>query len=244
MKQPRISASRRITLLLRCALLAAVAAAGTTVLARLAWRAAAPAALALQQGGPTAVPALPFGDVLATLAALALLGCWVALVTQGAVVAVRVVWEVLRHGRPPSCWLGCPPGRQARTRRVVLAVLGLSLGAGTLAPATAAPPGRPAPDAVVAAARPLTGLPLPDRTAGTRAQAELPPRTVTVRRGDSLWSIAVSLAAAQNPSDRVAGCWQRLLRANADRLGDDPDLIFPGTSLVAPRCDRPRKDRP
>lgn len=48
-------------------------------------------------------------------------------------------------------------------------------------------------------------------------------RTYTVRRGDSLWSIA--------RAHRVSGGWPQLYRANLRTVGSNPNLIFPGQVL-------------
>ncbi|MGH3316663.1 MAG: LysM peptidoglycan-binding domain-containing protein [Nocardioidaceae bacterium] len=87
----------------------------------------------------------------------------------------------------------------------------------------------------------LGGLPVPDRPWGTRAAPRTTrsePEHVRVRRGDSLWTIA-----AQHPADRasppsqteIAAAWPRWFDLNRTRIGDDPDLIRPGTRLVVPR---------
>lgn len=37
------------------------------------------------------------------------------------------------------------------------------------------------------------------------------------------------------PTDQeVTAAWHRLHRANAERIGPDPDLVLPGTRLVVP----------
>jgi nucleoid-associated protein YgaU len=74
-----------------------------------------------------------------------------------------------------------------------------------------------------------------------------PPRTtehtggeVVVVRGDSFWSIAADAlvdAGTPDPSDAaVDGYWRRLIDANRTRLvdPDNPDLIYPGQSVVLP----------
>lgn len=64
--------------------------------------------------------------------------------------------------------------------------------------------------------------------------------TVTVRPGDSLWSIAERTVAARTgaaPTDAAtAAYWTRLIEANRDRLvqRDDPGLILPGQVLTLP----------
>lgn len=60
-------------------------------------------------------------------------------------------------------------------------------------------------------------------------------RTVTVRTGDSLWSISRDLlgqGAATDPE--IAAAWPLLHAANQDRIGADPDLLHPGLELVVP----------
>jgi resuscitation-promoting factor RpfA len=102
----------------------------------------------------------------------------------------------------------------------------------------------------------LGGLPVPDRPWGTRADprpARPEPELVRVRRGDSLWAIAaqhliaqdpaVQDPAAQHPADHasppsqaeIAAAWPRWFDLNRTRIGDDPDLIHPGTRLLVPR---------
>lgn len=107
----------------------------------------------------------------------------------------------------------------------------------------------------------LEGLPVPDRPWSAR---EAPPtirsqpERVRVRAGDSLWAIAAAHLPApelttqhsgaervpdRNPAHRlppprhaeIAAAWPRWFDVNRARIGDDPDLISPGTRLVVPR---------
>lgn len=95
----------------------------------------------------------------------------------------------------------------------------------------------------------LAALPVPDRPdvvaqqSATAVPASLRARparpVVTVRRGDSLWSIAAAhLPSGADPGD-IAAAWPRWYRANRAVLGPDPDLIHPGTELVAPEPPTP-----
>ena len=59
--------------------------------------------------------------------------------------------------------------------------------------------------------------------------------TVTVRRGDSLWSIAESHLGSAASDAEVARAWPRWFAANRAVIGDDPDLIHPGLHHVPPR---------
>ena len=96
-------------------------------------------------------------------------------------------------------------------------------------------PGAPARDGELA--------PRPDSTASA-GPAPAPPapapdsRTVVVRRGDSLWRVA-ERALGPDASDReVAAAWPRWWAANREAVGDDPDLITPGTRLQPPPAAR------
>ena len=92
--------------------------------------------------------------------------------------------------------------------------------AGHLGPAV--PPGTPARSA-------------PPDPRGGRPPA--PVEHVVVQPGDTLWSIAATaLARADRPTTApaVARAWPTWWAANREVIGDDPDLILPGTSLVAP----------
>lgn len=109
-----------------------------------------------------------------------------------------------------------------------------------------APPGTSAAvEAPAAAAAPPTAVDAPGtppRT-GSAASSAAPPagtlgrvvgaETVVVQPGDTLWGIAASrLPGADDAS--VAAEWPRWYAANAEVVGTDPDLLLPGTALVAP----------
>jgi hypothetical protein len=175
----------------------------------------------------------PLDVVLSEVAALALLVCatWLWAVTTAVVV------QALR-GR-----VGRITGVPAGVRRAVLAACGVALASGVVAPTQAtAPDPRPAVaqhlDRSV-----LDGLPLPDRTVSGRppgppAPAD-PGRTVVVRSGDTLWSIATRDLAPDSPDSRVAAHWRAIYAANRHRIGPDPDVIVPGTRLTLPGKDLP-----
>ncbi len=61
-----------------------------------------------------------------------------------------------------------------------------------------------------------------------------PGRTVVVRSGDTLWSIAGrSLPAGRTDAD-VARAWPRWYDANRAVIGPDPSLLHPGEVLSPP----------
>lgn len=67
------------------------------------------------------------------------------------------------------------------------------------------------------------------RTTGTTDD-----RHVVVHRGDSLWTIAARHLGPDATDVDVARAWPRWYQANRAAIGADPDLILPGTVLVAP----------
>jgi nucleoid-associated protein YgaU len=81
--------------------------------------------------------------------------------------------------------------------------------------------------------------PAPARTPST---AESPPPapgedSYVVAPGDSLWAIACRLLEEHGPPPTAAqidGLWRATYAANRRVIGDDPDLIFPGTALILP----------
>ena len=80
---------------------------------------------------------------------------------------------------------------------------------------------------------------------GSTAPAQWP-----VQRGDSLWSIAEALLPTAAGPAELDAAWRRIYRANRSVIGDDPDLLVPGTTLRLPHtawpqaADHPRKTRP
>ncbi len=153
----------------------------------------------------------------------------------------------------------------ATVRRAVEVALGLTIAVGVLgaSPAVAAPgPAEPVAGASLDGAAPAPGLdwgsPAPaaappaqdlDRAAQAAAPVPAPAPAaapadpgVVVQRGDSLWALAEQDLAARGESTTdaaVAQAWPTWWAANRDAVGDDPDLLQPGTRLAAPAGDRP-----
>ncbi|MBA2696083.1 MAG: LysM peptidoglycan-binding domain-containing protein [Actinobacteria bacterium] len=61
---------------------------------------------------------------------------------------------------------------------------------------------------------------------------------VTVRRGDTLWSIAADRLGGSATIEQVAQAWPAWYAANRDVIGPDPDLILPGQQLHPPATSR------
>lgn len=179
--------------------------------------------------GP-AVASVPLDAVLADLSACVLLGCaaWAWLALTATVLEVWTGAPTSRHR--PMC---LPDG----VRRAVLAACGVALASGASAPAHAtggASHGHRHGAAV------LSGLPLPVRAvAPARTSASPTGRTVVVRPGDSLWSIAQRDLPAGASDRAVARHWHAVYATNRGEIGPDPDLIEPGQHLHLPRKDRP-----
>ena len=163
-----------------------------------------------------------FEDLLVAVSSAALVACagWLWLVTTATVL------DVVR-GRVPA---SAPRGL---ARRLVLAACGAAVVAGVGSPALAgAGSGDPS----------LVGLPMPDRAVAERlvpadrqapepvAMAR-PPAGVTVRAGDSLWSIAAARLGPGADVSEIDAAWRELYAANRDAIGSDPDLIRPGLTL-------------
>jgi nucleoid-associated protein YgaU len=142
----------------------------------------------------------------------------------------------------------------AAVRRAVEVALGLTVAVGVLgaSPASASVQGPPAaapPAAAVSldwsAPAPATDLdwPAPSPVLEPASEpASAADMTVVVRPGDTLWGLAEqSLRAAGDagPTDaEIAQAWPAWWAANRDAVGDDPDLLRPGTSLAPPDADR------
>ncbi len=191
--------------------------------------------------------AAPFDELLALLAALALVACglWFWLVTT------LITVEAALGGTAQTSRLArasCPEG----LRRLLLSACGLALASGLVTPATAVEGQAPMPSPHPAT---LVGLPLPDRatvvaapatltvvaTGGEerphRTQAMRPrpgaymSRTVRVRAGDTLWSLAASTLSPDASDADIATTCRAIYARNQRVIGGDPDLILPGTTL-------------
>ena len=215
----------------------------------------------LTEHGAAGLTRVSFAQALDAVCATVLLGCvcWVVLGT--ALTLASYAATVLSPTGSTTAVLaslasrGCPH----QLRRVVLTCLGVAIGAGATTPAMAHPSGpmdRPGAHRN-ASADGVSGLALPDRTTGTaRAGARhrtspaepvrsaVSVRTVLVRPGDSLWTIAARLLPPGVTDHDVTAAWHALHRANTPRIGADPDLILPGTRLGVPdQITTEREDR-
>jgi nucleoid-associated protein YgaU len=191
---------------------------------------------------------LRFDDLVLTaaLGVLALAGGWLVL---GAVLTLGT--RALRCSHTLT-------GRLARaiTPALVRSLLGGACGAAVLVAPTTAPGALAFPADTghaqsqdchrLSCSDVFRGLPVPDRPWSTRAAprpTRSEPEHVRVQRGDSLWAIAAQHLTVQPATDHgsppsraeIAAAWPRWFHLNHARIGDDPDLIHPGTRLVVPR---------
>lgn len=202
-----------------------VAAIGA--LGRVGWWAAAPPLHAVQtalstgrapSGGWTVDGLVVAGAACALVVVTATLIVLITLNVVGAAMARRSASIDNLAARVSPVWL----------RRCVLGVCGLALTAPGVAAAagahdvTAEDPRRPAGAVHVA------GLALPDLPSAPAV------RTLTVRPGDTLWSIARRGLQADATDRAIAAEVTALYAANRQIIGADPDLIFPGQQLTAP----------
>jgi len=236
---------------------------GCVVAAAVAWWLSGdllqPALAAVTGRGPAGLAEVSFASALDAACAAVLLGCvgWLGLGSALTVLAYAAA--VLSPASATTAVLetladrGCP----RRLRRLVLACLGVAIGA--TGPAIADPP-----DVIDrlgaqgSAAEGISGLPLPDRTTGSaptlrstpalrstsatrsapgarQVESSEPARPVLVRPGDSLWTIASDLLPASASDRAVTAAWHRLHGKNRAAIGCDPDLLLPGTRLDVPQ---------
>jgi hypothetical protein len=234
----------------RAAGLGALAAAGLLLLA-----APSPASgvRTLRDASSAVDPTAPLVAVLALLAwALAAwLGLTVLLTLLCRVpgTAGRTAAGVVRRVAP------------AAVRRLVGAALGVTVVAGALAasPASAAEgtihaaaapfasldwPGSPPPPELD---WPLTEPPAPAPepaaapTLGASVSTGAAADAVVVQPGDTLWGLAEQAHERRHgatPTDQqTAAAWPSWWAANREAVGDDPDLLLPGTALQPPALD-------
>src|SRR5918996_238472 len=111
----------------------------------------------------------------------------------------------------------------------------LAMVTGCVSVATPAAAG-PTPGEISVNAR-ADGLGDPGRDKRTSAKEHLrPEQTVTVKQGNTLWSIAAA-ALKTKRADLIASHWPLIYEANRSVIGSDPDLIMPGQVLALPRPD-------
>ena len=70
--------------------------------------------------------------------------------------------------------------------------------------------------------------------APTPRASAVPDEVVTVRRGDSLWSLVARHLGPRASDRQIAMAWPEWYAANVDVIGPDPDLIRPGQQLRIP----------
>ena len=163
------------------------------------------------------VQVVTYDDLLVGLATRVLLGCaaWAALIVTAAVV------EAASRGRVRATWwVGTPPG----LRRALLAGLGVLLAGAAPGPVSAAV-------ALGSTHRPHP-LPVPARPVGSVA-----PHLVTVRSGDTLWSLAGRRLRPGAGDRQVLAAVHRWYARNTRVIGPDPDLIRPGQQLRPPTAE-------
>ena len=145
-----------------------------------------------------------------------------------------------------------PGGQAPRIGGAPVASLDWTVAPGTAAPSlagTTAPAGAAAPDLDWSAAgdpvAPAPAVATPPAPAGTGTAH------VVVQPGDTLWGLAeqelrdrstgpAAGSAGAEPTDaEVAAAWPAWWSANREAVGDDPDLLQPGTPLTRPGQDPP-----
>lgn len=168
-------------------------------------------------------------------------------VAAGSLIAATTWWWLVTTTVVVGVVVGRPPSGRGLTRRLVLVACGVAVVAGVSSPALAGGgsqgsglAGLPLPDRAEAGAS-RTPTPHQDRVVVRSPHAQLPSlaattrdRPITVRAGDSLWSIARAGLVPGASADEIDATWRALYAANRAEIGPDPDLIRPGQRLRAP----------
>ena len=85
--------------------------------------------------------------------------------------------------------------------------------------------------------KPLRPVVEPGPLASRRLRPQEPaaaPGEVTVRAGDSLWSLSAAQLGPFASDVDIASAWPRLYQANRQIIGEDPDVLHPGQVLRLP----------
>lgn len=90
------------------------------------------------------------------------------------------------------------------------------------------------PSAADAPDLPRADVPPVSPQSAQTAQRATPAATVTVRRGDTLWSIAARRLGPGATPAQISAEWHRWYAANRATIGPDPDRIRARTTLVVP----------
>jgi nucleoid-associated protein YgaU len=125
-----------------------------------------------------------------------------------------------QHGLPAPT-----PGYSVSSHAVTTVTQADDVGSTPAAPRPGWLPDRPPPAISPHQARLLAPALRPTSTASD---------TLTVRRGDTLWSIAAAHLGPGATDAEVAAEWPRWYEANRAVIGDDPDEIVPGQQLQTP----------
>jgi LysM domain len=235
------------TVILLTRLLVVTVILGTAV--AVTWSLTADATLELARtvgsgGRPGAVWSLDhlMGDLASVLCLVAVLGL--------AVMSVSAVTAALAAERSPTVAEACARLTPRSYRRLVAALCGAGVAAPIAFGGSAMADGHRQPPACHAQCQQptprLRGLAYPDLPTrqgrrspptggyGRQPREAVPTPQIVVRTGDSLWRIAERrLCPGASVADVATLTWH-LYALNRSTIGGDPDLIFPGMTLIAP----------
>lgn len=142
---------------------------------------------------------------------------------------------------PAAAASGADVGPAAATASLDWGAAGpVDAGGGLDRPAAGAP-ATTRPSAPPAARLDWPGVDAPVPADATADDAARPADAVVVQPGDTLWGLAAEDLQARGstaPSNAdIAQAWPTWWAANRDAVGDDPDLLHPGTPLLRPPAD-------
>jgi nucleoid-associated protein YgaU len=201
--------------------------------------------------GLSSATAAASGGGLEVFTCLVSAAAWLVLGSCGCWLAVALLISLLAESGPLGQRLAGPAANLLTPRRLRL-LLRLACGIAVVAPVgLPAHAGEPGPAGCPGSVcRPTAAaLPIPDRPDVTAARLVEPVRasaqvTVVIRPGDTLWAIAAAHLPGTPGDAAIAAAWPVWFGANAAAIGDNPDLIHPGTRLSVPQQFRQPAEEP
>lgn len=157
-------------------------------------------------------------------------------------------WPATSPSPAPNSSAATPPAATSSSTASSVPTPAATAPTSTAAPSTAAPSTVAPPTAIPspggATASSPSGQPSAEASSASATESAGAPtasgETVTVHAGDSLWRIAADALGPDATATEVDNAWRAWYFVNREVIGDDPDVILPGQSLLAPSVEQVR----